>query len=150
MVALPLPGLVPAQPSPDAPPAAVHEVAPVALHESVMVLSVVGACWLVVKVTDSTARPSLTNAPVCAESSTDCSVTVPVLLVVSAVEAKTEEKAVNCAVTVSGAGVGGGLAGQTPAEFAPFWSAARLALPTSRLFGSNSAAPEAPAPTLPV
>jgi len=103
-----------------------------------------------VRVTGKCLSPLKTSFPVLAASRTDCSVAAPVLLVVSEVEFQTADKAVYIAVTVEGLGAGIGVTGQTPAEFGPFVSALSVPLPTTLLLlESNSAPPEAPAPTLP-
>src|SRR4051794_8236066 len=98
------------------------------------------------RVTGIRLSPSITTFPVLVGSSTDCSVTLPVELVASAVEVQTPESAVYCAVGAAGAG----FTGQDPAVFSPPTNAARLALPTTRLEGSNNAPPDAPAPVLPI
>src|ERR1700722_6102252 len=145
----PLAGWGPAQPSPDEPPQAVQDCAPTALQERVTRSPVLAPEALAVSVMGCVASPGAVSAPVEFGSSNDLSVLLVVELVRSAVEVQTPDSEVNSAVTVSGRGVGGGLTGQTPAEFSPFVSAARLAVPTPRLLGLKSADPEAPAPTFP-
>src|SRR5258707_1065279 len=130
-----------------------HEVAPGEFQARVSVSPVATVDELVglvaVSVTCSRPMPSCTSLPVPAASSADCSVAVPVVLVVSAVELQTAASDVNCAVMVSGVGAARGETGHTPAVFSPLTNCANDALPTARLLESISAPPEAPAPVRP-
>ena len=94
-------------------------------------------------------RPVAVIWPVAPGSSKDLSVLPAVELVRSDDELHTPDIAVKSAVTVLGAGVGGGLAGHTPKSELSLTSA-RLRLPTTRLSGLNRAEPEAPGLTLPI
>jgi hypothetical protein len=67
----------------------------------------------------------------------------------SAVEVHTPDRAVNNVVAVLADGAGGVGAGQVPAVFCPPVRSARLALPTTKLFGLNNAEPDPPAPMFP-
>src|SRR6185436_14292920 len=96
----------------------------------------------------SSSKPSSTLVPVLSGSSTDFSVAGLVVLVVSAVESHTEKNALYSAAVFVAFGAGGEDTGHAPSPPCPD-SSARLAVPTSRLLGSNRPPPEAPPPMLP-
>src|SRR5882757_8323500 len=140
---------VPAQPSPEVPPTPVHDCAPSTLQLKVTVSPSAGPVLSTVTVMGTRPKPVTDIRPVLSGSRTDCNVTLPVVLVVSAVEVQTLERAVYCAATLLSVAAANGVTGQYPAEPTPSTRFARLPLPTTLLFESNRAPPEEPAPTSP-
>ena len=102
---------LPAHPSPGEPPPAVHCAPGGALHDKIAAWS--RNCVYVddVNVKSAPATLAVCNVPVLPGSRTLLSVAVPVLLVVSAVEAQTAESEVKSATSLLPLGALGGLAG---------------------------------------
>src|SRR5580700_2753176 len=105
---------VPDQPSPLMPPVAVHCSAPATFQLNSVLSPKDSESVEAVKAMASTAALGAVNAPVLPGSSTDRSVVVPVLLVVSAVDCQTADIEVKSAAPLVPLGAGGFATGHIP------------------------------------